>query len=305
MTCLDPYIVGIGHAFGCGRCYFCRIKRAKEWTHRIILETMLHEENSFVTLTYNDEHLPEGGTLDKRQLQLFFKRLRKAIAPKKIRYFAVGEYGGRFGRPHYHIALFGYPACYQPGVSRRESCVCPTCSRIARAWTDAKGVSLGFISVGTLEPASAAYVAKYATKSMEEGDKDVKVDAGRTLPFSCQSLKPGIGERYTDDIVAGLISSGRTNIEDIPSYLSHGKIRRPIGRYLRNRIRERLGISKDDATRYAYKKLDEEMRPLREGALNAPPGTRTWAFRELLVDKTEVKRQQIRTKQKIKANRKL
>lgn len=305
MTCVNPYVISIGRAFGCGRCYYCRIKKSKVWTHRIILEANQHEENAFITLTYNDDNLPKGGTLVKRDLQLFFKRLRKRIAPKKVRYFAVGEYGDRGRRPHYHVALFGYPPCFEGRIDRGSICVCPSCTGIAESWKSSDGVSLGFISVGALEPASAAYVAKYATKCMEEGDRDVRYPSGCVPPFSCQSLKPGIGTQFCDNIVTELIRAGKTDISDLPNYLSHGTIRRPIGRYIRNKIRERVGITKQRAVEYAYEKMDEEMQPMRKLALKAPAGSRHFAFKEILVESTEVKRQQIRFKHKIKSRRKL
>lgn len=305
MTCVNPYVISIGRAFGCGRCYYCRIKKSKVWTHRIILEASQHEFNSFITLTYNDENLPEGGTLVKRDLQLFFKRLRKNIAPSKVRYFAVGEYGDSGRRPHYHVALFGYAPCFEGAIYRGSVCVCSSCSGIASAWKSSSGVPLGFVSVGALEPASAAYVAKYATKCMAEGDRDVRYPDGCIPPFSVQSLKPGIGTAFCDSIASELVLAQRTDISDIPSHLSHGTIRRPIGRYLRNKVRERLGITKQRAVEYAYQKMDEEMQAMRDLALKAPPGSRHFAFKEILVESTEVKRQQIKFRHKIKSRRKL
>lgn len=284
MTCINPYVVSIGRAFPCGRCYYCRRAKAKVWTHRIILEAAQHSDNAFITLTYDDEHLPGDGSLDPRALQLFLKRLRFAISPAKIRYFAVGEYGDRTARPHYHLALFGYPSCTGAPVHRGEACVCTPCRGIAAAWTDSNGISLGFISNGTLEPASAGYVAAYATKSMEKGDADIKYGPGKIPPFSRQSLKPGIGAGVCDDIASALLSFGYDNMESLPVYLSHGRDKRPLGRYLRNRIRERSGITKQRAIEYAYTELDKKMQHLRQIALAAPPGKRSWQFREEVVN---------------------
>lgn len=293
MTCVNPYVVSIGLAFGCGRCFYCRRQKAKVWTHRIILEAAQHKDNSFLTLTYNDDNIPKGGSLDPRHLQLFFKRLRKRIEPNKIRFFAVGEYGDTTRRPHYHAALFGYPPCNAPIVPRGTRCVCSSCNCIASCWTLPNGVSLGFISVGTLEPASAGYVAAYATKSMEKGDADITWPTGCVPPFSRQSNRPGIGAGVCDDIASTLLQHDFTELRDIPTHLSHGTDRRPLGRYLRNRIRARVGITKDEATYYGIKKLEEKLQPMREIALMAEAGKRSFAFREVLVQSTENRRLQI------------
>lgn len=290
MTCINPHIVSIGRAFPCGRCFYCRRAKAKVWTHRIILEAAQHKDNCFLTLTYDDAHLPKDNSLDPRALQLFFKRLRFSIAPHKIRYFAVGEYGDRTARPHYHAAVFGYPSCTAPVVHRGEGCLCTPCRGIASAWSDANGIPLGFISNGTLEPASAGYVAAYATKSMSKDDADREFPDGRLPPFSRQSLKPGIGAGVCDDIAAALISHGYDNMESLPVYLSHGRDKRPLGRYLRNRIREKSGISKDTAVTYAYAKLDEKMSHLRIISLAATKGQRTFQFREEVINAQNQKR---------------
>ena len=93
----------------CGRCIGCKIERSRQWSIRIMHESMLWDMNSFTTLTYNDEHLPDE--LKKKHVQAFFKSLRKTLERKgrgKIRYYAVGEYGDRTKRPHYHLCIFNY-----------------------------------------------------------------------------------------------------------------------------------------------------------------------------------------------------
>ena len=92
----------------CGQCIGCRLKHAQKWAIRCDHEMQLHDNNCFVTLTYNDESLPNDYSLIKPHLQKFFKRLRKAIHPKKISFFACGEYGETTWRPHYHAIIFGY-----------------------------------------------------------------------------------------------------------------------------------------------------------------------------------------------------
>ena len=106
---------------GCGQCIECRMEKARIWAVRCCNESQYYEEEGkasvFLTLTYNEDNLPYVKsltkdnvyyqTLYKRDLQLFNKRLRKNTK-EEYRYFASGEYGGNYGRPHYHMLLFGY-----------------------------------------------------------------------------------------------------------------------------------------------------------------------------------------------------
>ena len=91
----------------CGQCIGCRLERSRQWAIRCYHEASMYERNSFVTLTYDDESLPLGGTLVFRDFQLFMKRLRKQYGAG-IRFYACGEYGEKFGRPHYHVCLFNF-----------------------------------------------------------------------------------------------------------------------------------------------------------------------------------------------------
>lgn len=100
----------------CGNCIGCRLERSRQWAIRCLHESSLYDDNCFITLTYNEENLPYGESLNKRDFQLFMKKLRKAIAPKKIRFFACGEYGTNqdltnldtLGRPHFHAIIFNH-----------------------------------------------------------------------------------------------------------------------------------------------------------------------------------------------------
>ena len=112
----------------CGQCIGCRLERSRQWAIRCVNEASLYRGNCFITLTYSDEYLPQNKSLDKRDFQLFMKRLRKEFSSERIRYFHCGEYGcsckvcglsaklcrrvgcGSFveglGRPHYHALFF-------------------------------------------------------------------------------------------------------------------------------------------------------------------------------------------------------
>ena len=104
----------------CGHCIGCRLEYSRQWANRCLLELKDHDSAYFVTLTYNDWHVPmshytdpmtgefcDAQTLRKRDYQLFMKRLRKAFPGQQIRFYAAGEYGPKTYRPHYHAILFG------------------------------------------------------------------------------------------------------------------------------------------------------------------------------------------------------
>jgi len=57
----------------CGQCIGCRLERSRQWAMRCIHEAQLHQNNCFITLTYDDEHLPKDLSLDHRDFQLFFR----------------------------------------------------------------------------------------------------------------------------------------------------------------------------------------------------------------------------------------
>ena len=96
----------------CGQCEGCRLYQAKTWSFRLMHEFETNDKvGEFITLTYNNENLPKGKTLDHEDVKLFFKRLRRKIerrTGKRIRYFICGEYGPKTKRPHYHAIIFGY-----------------------------------------------------------------------------------------------------------------------------------------------------------------------------------------------------
>ncbi len=99
---------GFKQVVSCGQCIGCRLERSRQWAIRIMHEADMHDDNSFITLTYSPEKLPSGGTLVLWHFQDFMKRLRGRLAPRKIRFFHCGEYGEKFSRPHYHAIIFGY-----------------------------------------------------------------------------------------------------------------------------------------------------------------------------------------------------
>lgn len=147
----------------CGKCIGCRLQYSKSWAMRCMDEAQMYERNCMLTLTYDDEHLPEDGSLDVGVFQNFMKRLRKAYG-SGIRYFHCGEYGGRLGRPHYHALLFNHDFDDKVLYSVRNGNQVFTSKALDQIWQN------GFSLIGSVTFASAAYVARYVTKKATDSD---------------------------------------------------------------------------------------------------------------------------------------
>jgi len=296
MQCANPFIKN-GLAFGCGQCPPCRVNKKREWLHRIILEASQYEDNTFCTLTYNDEHLPEGGNLVPRHLQLFLKKLRKQIEPRKIRFFAVGEYGDETKRPHYHLAIFNHPSCRQGVTNYRRGSCCHICDSVRAAWTSGNS-PMGNIYLGGLSKDSAGYIAGYVTKKLTASFYDDPRLEGRHPEFARMSNRPGLGCGIIDEVASTLLFLPLA-LEDVPSNLQYEKGRQlPLGRYLKEQLRLRVGMPKN-GPESVLEKAKEKLRPLREAAYTtAPPGCKAFMFKSLIIEAGEGKR--VRTIRKIK-----
>lgn len=164
----------------------------------------MHEKNCFVTLTYNK--LPEHGSLQKRDFQLFMKRLRKKYG-SNIRFYAAGEYGPSLGRPHYHACLFGIDFSDKlPWKSERGNMLY-TSDTLSDLWGH------GFVTIGEVTFETAAYTARYCTKKKKGKDwkqfyEKINPETGEIIDlqpeFALMSRRPGIGrpwlEKFETDV---------------------------------------------------------------------------------------------------------
>lgn len=163
----------------CGKCFACLAKRRQDWVFRLENEFRQSTTSWFITLTYDDEHLPKDNLGKKDHVQRFLKRLRKKYSPMcseshPIRYFAVSDYGGQFGRIHYHMLLFNFPLT---GLRYRDL------SRyLEEIWQN------GIVDVGRVTSKSINYVCKYVLKS------PTTTDTPKTWMLC--SRRPGIGSNY-------------------------------------------------------------------------------------------------------------
>lgn len=271
MLCRNPYVTVAGSAFPCGQCKPCRLNRRRMWEHRIMLESFCHGDNAFVTLTYDDKHLPrvsEFGvpTLVPKHMQDWLKRLRLAVEPKRIRFYGVGEYGDGVApdfveRSHYHLVIFGLPTCFRgrtlripgTGLRARWAECCDMCRLVGNTW------GFGDVDLGTCTSDSASYCAEYTVKSMTKHD-DIRLN-GRHPEFCRMSLRPGIGADFMWDVASELLHYAL----DVPTSLAHGKGKKPLGRYLRGKLKMFTG-REVNASVQELEKIAAEMLPLRLAA---------------------------------------
>lgn len=175
---------------------------ARAWAMRCVHESLLHEESCFVTLTYDQDHVPRDGSLRKRDWQLFAKRLRRLCGP--FRFFAAGEYGSLNRRPHYHALLFGMSFRKERIELASGRWTSPT---LMERWGQ------GQVDVGDVSPKSAAYVASYSVKKQRDlvsRERLTRYD-GETgeywevaPEFVLMSRRPGLGSdwiaRFKSDV---------------------------------------------------------------------------------------------------------
>lgn len=206
MRCSYPVLVKdsygmIVHA-PCGQCMACRLNYARQWSARITHEQLKYGDRScFLTLTYDDDHLPADMSVHKRELSDFMKRLRKQLGVKKVRFFGCGEYGDTFGRPHYHVILFGVPVDSDIFRNRHihyESGKPCGWHADLQAWSDPKTKTYkGKVHIGTVTSDSANYVCGYVTKKVKgKHAKEYYDSLGIEPEFVLMSRRPGIGQDY-------------------------------------------------------------------------------------------------------------
>lgn len=192
---------GFSHVrISCGQCIGCRLQRSLRWAVRLIHENKLHQQSSFLTLTYSPEYVPSNGSLNVVDVQLFLKRLRKKMP--KLRYFQCGEYGEEKSRPHHHMILFGTD--FSSDRIRIENSrsgglqyMSPT---LSKAW------GLGRATISEVNFETVAYVARYCLKKVT-GPRAEAHYQGRRPEFVTMSRRPGIGSGYAKQWLSDFYSS--------------------------------------------------------------------------------------------------
>lgn len=205
-------------AVPCGQCIGCRLERSRQWAIRCQHEASLYADNCFITLTFDDQHLPSDRSLDVRVFQLFMKKLRKkfqGLTPVHdsetgettfpIRFYHCGEYGETFGRPHYHALIFNFDFPDKVLFSVREGNRLYTSASLQELWP------FGFATIGSATFESAAYVARYIMKKRFGDDADAHYN-GRKPEYTTMSRRPGIGARWFEKYVSDVYPHDRVII---------------------------------------------------------------------------------------------
>lgn len=188
MNCKAPvYLKNQDIWVPCGRCILCRIQRAREWSTRLTHELCYWSDADFVTLTYDDDHLPKDMSVHKDDAQRWVKRLRKALEDRNVKYYLTGEYGDNFGRPHYHCILYGMDRSDKDKQIIRET------------WGN------GLIHIGTVTYDSCRYVGDYVQKKLYGLRANEYKDQGLEQPFALMSQ--GLGKRWAEDNVVQILTN--------------------------------------------------------------------------------------------------
>lgn len=180
-------------------CLACLEKYARMNAVRCGHEAQMHERNCFLTLTYDQRHLPPRNMVSKAELGRFVKRLREwwrrdysvTHAVDGFKFFGVGEYGETTRRAHYHVLAFGadfddrkYRQKSHGGYSVFES------GTLSALWP------FGLATVGEANMETAMYCARYSLKKLDASGE--RVDRSRWVRKADRNWRtdPVTGERY-------------------------------------------------------------------------------------------------------------
>lgn len=234
----------------CGQCLGCRMKKASDWTTRIMFESKFHVFCWFFTLTYDDEHLPDDYSCHVKDLQAFHHRLRKWLerrakaekrAADRLRFHVVSDYGSDFWRPHYHGSYFGFdipdrlPAePSKAGHAQWESAEINKLWGKGRVWfSPLTRESAGYCSRHNLDKVTGAAAADHYHRLNLVTGEFVWVEP----EFMICSRRPGIGHEFFDEFESDMFPSDFVTVQ--------GK-KIPIPRYYARLVKERDEANETD-----------------------------------------------------------
>lgn len=259
----------------CSQCISCRLAMSRDWAVRAVHEAQMHDQNTYLTLTYNEENLPKDKSIHKKTLQNFMKRYRENIYPQKIRFLGCGEYGetckicgkskilcqkqgcnhfkAQTGRPHYHLCIFGHQFRDQEILkhdSKKNITYYKSDTLEKDIWKK------GFCTIGELNFHTAAYVARYVTKkilgSSKQAEKLREERYGKLEPeFALMSRMPGLGNHWVKKYYTDIYPKDFVTINGIkhppPKYYDsvYQKLKPEQFREIKQKRRERESITTD------------------------------------------------------------
>lgn len=170
--------------FDCGKCLFCRKKKAYELASRCVLHASLYEDNCFLTLTYDETRKDYDNGFHYVHIQKFKKRLRQFVQRtlgKRIAIFNVHEYG-KNGKSHWHLIVFGFYPEDAVLFTKRNGIPYYTSELVTQLWP------FGHHTIGDVNEASSMYQAHYMEKDFKHFNVGTKKKA--------HSKHSGIGRPY-------------------------------------------------------------------------------------------------------------
>lgn len=195
----------------CGKCVGCAVDISRDWSYRLLMEKEISKNAWFLTLTYDEQHLPKNHQLEKEVLNDFIKKLRNYyydFGLDNIRYYACGEYGSKSGRPHYHMIVYNLPLTplefkefgvkapkeawkYKTVGSSIDKSPLYQFDLLNNIWKN------GYVVVGNVTIESCGYVARYVNKKRMSGVKNEELKKNGIVPeFNCMSRMPGLAVHY-------------------------------------------------------------------------------------------------------------
>lgn len=210
---------GIPIKVPCGLCFGCKLEHSRQWALRCMNEKRMHLNSAFLTLTYDNKHLPHTAeglpTLVLRDLQLFMKRLRKHYentSNQSVRFFACGEYGETTYRPHYHVLLLSHSFNDLRIQTTGSEYNLYSSATLSELWTAGNSV------IGDVTFESAAYVARYCMKKLKPANPHYHhFYSGRTPEFIVMSRRPGIGADYLNKYANEMYAHDNIIVNGVPS----------------------------------------------------------------------------------------
>lgn len=216
-----PTRSSVGILLPCGRCLGCALEKARQWAVRCVHESQMHDQSSFITLTYAPEFLPDYGSLVKEHFTLFMKRLRRAIEPYKIKFFMCGEYGDEGQRPHYHALIFGYSFADRKLHSVRDGVSLYTSELLSQLWP------YGFSTCGDISINSASYVARYTLKKIKAKDDEEEMDADNFSGQLPEYVNMSRGGRAGKGLAYSWYTQFQSDVFPCDNVVVKGKIGKP------------------------------------------------------------------------------